>query len=926
MENLTGGTNADTFIFTNAGTILGAINGGDGNDTITGDNAARTYTINGANAGNISTILPLTNGFMNVESLVGGSAGDSFMFATGGSLTGSINDTGGNDTITGDNVARTYTISGTNTGKISTILPLTNGFMNVESLVGGSADDSFLFATGGSLTGSINGGGGTNDAITGDNAARTYTINDANAGNISTILPLTNGFMSVEFVIGGDGADTITFGASGSLSGRADGGAGNDTLTGNALANTLAGGAGNDAFNIAINATAILQGGGGNDSFNFTGNGVVLTGSVDGQAGSDTLGYSGYSSSVSLTLTSSGGNGFTGNGTGLAGAGTFNGIESITGGQGSDSLTGQTADNNWAVTNTLSVTVPSTNQTLNFSSFESLIGGSLVDTFSVTGVRTVSLKGGGGNDTIIFTDSSAKITGSVDGEAGDDKLDYSSYLSGQGVAVDLRTVTAPGAPGIDGTIANLENVTGGASNDSLTGNAAANTLLGNGGDDTLVGIGGNDATGRRDSLDGGASNFDTVVYSVAGGPVTVNLGAAAQPRATADGDTGQDDLTSIEIVVGSNFNDNLTGTTASETLEGGGGNDNLIGGGGNDTYRFDLDNGLGTDTVNAGAGIDLLDFSSSAAAVTVNLSAAGTPQKVVDQSGVLVLFLSPANTIENVTGGAGADSITGSGSANTLTGGAGNDMLTGGAGNDYLKGETGSDTYFFGDFATGEIDTVDESGTAATGGEDTLDFSKSMQSLIVNLMNSNVAGSPLAKIKNTPVLNGTNPRTFETVIGGSGNDTITGIIDQEIPTLIKLGAGKNSVTGGRGNDTLIGASGVDSMLGGEGNDVMQGDGTPGKPASNDKLLDGQSGNDTLDGGNGNEKRIIGGPGGDSLLGGDGNDKLYGDGTNSKSLLPGSGLDTLTGGPGADSFDCGFGDNLIDELNTDLSDKPPKNCP
>ena len=62
----------------------------------------------------------------------------------------------------------------------------------------------------------------------------------------------------------------------------------------------------------------------------------------------------------------------------------------------------------------------------------------------------------------------------------------------------------------------------------------------------------------------------------------------------------------------------------------------------------------------------------------------------------------------------------------------------------------------------------------------------------------------------------------KTIIGGLGNDTITGTDFAD------------TINGGDGNDTMTGVGGDDAMTGGDGNDTMTG----------------SAGNDTLDGGSG----------------------------------------------------------------------------
>ena len=84
------------------------------------------------------------------------------------------------------------------------------------------------------------------------------------------------------------------------------------------------------------------------------------------------------------------------------------------------------------------------------------------------------------------------------------------------------------------------------------------------------------------------------------GAVTVNLGTAAQQNTV---NAGLDTLSNIENIVGSAFNDTLTGTATANVMGGGAGNDSLTGLGGNDN----LNGGAGNDNLNGGAGNDALD-------------------------------------------------------------------------------------------------------------------------------------------------------------------------------------------------------------------------------------------------------------------------------------------------------------------------------
>ena len=104
-----------------------------------------------------------------------------------------------------------------------------------------------------------------------------------------------------------------------------------------------------------------------------------------------------------------------------------------------------------------------------------------------------------------------------------------------------------------------------------------------------------------------------------------------------------------------------------------------------------------------------------------------------------------------------------------------------------------------------------------------------------------------------------------------------------------------------GNDTLDGGNGNDAILGLAGNDILGG-------ANGNDVLDGGGGDDELTGGNGDDM-LFGSVGDDTLTGGNGEDTLDG----------GAGDDDLTGGKGPDLFVfhagfAGFGHDIIDDFS------------
>lgn len=166
--------------------------------------------------------------------------------------------------------------------------------------------------------------------------------------------------------------------------------------------------------------------------------------------------------------------------------------------------------------------------------------------------------------------------------------------------------------------------------------------------------------------------------------------------------------------------------------------------------------------------------------------------------------------IENLIGGAGADTLTGNENSNVISGGAGNDSISGGSGNsvctsdvDVLNGGDGNDTFVMGPVA----DCGDE--VNGNAGTDKVDYQFRTAALTITVDGSANDGLPLE---------GDNVKTdVEIIVGGAAGDTITGGNGNET---IHGGAGNDIINGGGGNDTLIGNAGNDILNGGAGDDLF----------------------------------------------------------------------------------------------------------
>jgi len=493
---------------------------------------------------------------------------------------------------------------------------------------------------------------------------------------------------------------------------------------------------------------------------------------------------------------------------------------------------------------------------------DTLQGGPGADTLD-GGPGADSLQGGSGDD-VYIVDSLSDIVAEAQNEGIDEvrtALSYPQYInSSSALGAHIERLTLTGTGNVYGLGNDLAN--------RLTGNSGANTLLGAAGHDTLLGGEGNDVleggTGN-DILDGGPG-LDIADYSLSGGSVTAELWRAA---ALQDGLGGQDSLLSIEILVGSNFNDLLAGSNNADTLSGGADNDGLYAAGGNDR----LVGGTGNDTLDGGPGFDVVSYSAATAGVTAELWRSYALND--GQGGQDALW-----NIESLVGSNQADLLAGSGQNESLSGGAGNDGLYAAGGDDSLAGGTGRDTLDGGP------------------GFDLADYSAATSGVTAELWRSFALNDGQG---NQDAL-----WNIEALLGSTSNDLLAGSANNES---LSGGAGNDGLYAAGGNDTLVGGAGTDTLDGGPGTDVADYSAATGPVTAelwrSFALVDGQSGQDAL----WNIENLTGsgfsdllaGTNGDNLLSGlAGNDQIYAAGGND-TLAGGLGLDTLNGGTGQDVF-------------------------
>ena len=556
----------------------------------------------------------------------------------------------------------------------------------------------------------------------------------------------------------------------------------NDGLVGDNGSNYLAGNDGNDGL-WGGSGDDVLEGGAGADR-------------LFGGAGADTVSYRSSDTGVTVNLKESATEG------GHANGDTITGIENITGSVYRDVLVGDDGANR--------LDGDAGDDELKGGIGNDLLVGSLGDDWLYGGEGSDELRGSDGNDRLFGEagddslyggDEDDELHGGSDndklygetgrdilygdegddelnggdgndrliGEAGADEMDGGSGIdevsyqeSDAGVTVDLTEGTAEGGHAQGDDISNIENLTGSNYMDVLKGDSGANILQGLDGDDELRGNDGNDVLeggAGADRLNGGAG-VDAVSYRDSDEGVTVDLEEGTGEGGHAEGDV----ITGIENVLGSGYDDRITGDDTANQLEGGDGDDQLRGGGGADRLEGgdgddDLQGGGGADRLDGGEGTDWVKYWRSDTGVTVNLeegSGAGG-----DAEGDVMM------DIEHVMGTSHNDVLIGDNGHNYLDGLDGNDELRGNDGDDWLTGRVGADRLDGG------------------GGIDWVSYWSSDAGVTVNLEDGTAEG------------------------GHAGGDVIINV---------------ENIQGSDHGDVLVGDNGVNNLRGHDGDDEIRGNG------------------------------------------------------------------------------------------------------
>ncbi len=634
------------------------------------------------------------------------------------------------------------------------------------------------------------------------------------------------------FIDGTDFAETLT------------GGTGNDYIRGNAGADNLSGGAGGD----------YLEGGSGNDTIDGGANGTTVDNYVlidvaryngnfadytitrnggtvtvtddnptDGDDGTDTLtnvevlGFKddGYVRIVAQTVTNTDGSlyiegtRYNDNLEGVASNDYFRpglGVDTIDGKDGNDTVGLDFAYNQ-------------ANLTQSGGSWVYSQGGNV---YTLTNVEALS-----------FTDQYLRLAPAVysgtDGNKSVNGTDFSDNLSG---------LAGTGNDYIDG----------GSGNDTIDGAAGGDYLYGGAGNDVIDGGAEGTGSGGEIYIDVARFNGNMADYTItrSGGTVTVTD--------TLDGSEGTDALTNVEglsfndvfvriaaqtfissdnltaYTEGTQFDDNLTGSSRADYFDGRGGADTIDGGDGDDTVRVDAN--LSAVVIN-----DTADGFTVTVGSTVLTLSNIEGLSFNDTYARLTTFVSSDGRTHIGTEVLG-DTITGSSNGDYINGYAGNDVLFGNAGSDVLIGGAGNDTIDGGENASG-LDVASYSGAftdyviAANGGT-------------ITITDSNAADGN----------EGTD--TLTTIEALQFSDRFVRVAVERVAT--NLSASGEYVYGTVLGEVIAGTSDGDGILGREGNDTIN-------AGSGDDYIDAGLGDDLIDGGAGNDVfRWVTGDGNDTISG------------------------------------------------------------
>ncbi len=714
------------------------------------------------------TTAQVLQGFGGVDVLTGGTAADTFAYAslnefiTNNAVVDSVIGGGGTDTvridapislITADSLSRVTgveVLQQNNTGTANIAINSNANLSDIRTIdISASTGNSTVNLAGVTAAVSVKGGSGM-DQLTGGTGVDTL---DGGAGNDTFIYATLAEFITnnavVDSVIGGEGTDTVRVDAAITL-------ATTDSLarlnTVEVLRQNNAG-----AASIVIDTDAKLS--------------SIRSIDVSTSTVASTVNLSGVTQSVSI-LGGSGADILTG-GTGAdrftGGVGTDTLNLGLLGGNpdGAADLVVYTGATDTAAATTAFVSGGSTagmdviNQANNGDRIQlfsgntaATIGTSFLTTVAANQIAVVRGSYSMGNST--FTAGSGADDNDYMLQWTDGTNIYSSVIQNfgaNGLAVTVDQ-TNPAAP----VLSLLGPIVGSDGNDAaLNGTNDSDRILGLGGNDNISGLGGNDIITAGDGID------------------------------ATDGGTG---------------NDTFTYASLAEFIANNAVVDNVIGGEGTDTARVDaaITLAAGTSLARLNTVEVLQQNNAGAANIAINSNTNLGDIRTIDISA------STGNSTVNLAGVTAAVSV---------KGGSGMDQLIGGTGVDTLDGGAGNDTFIYATLA--EFIANNAVVDSIIGGEGT-------DTVRVDAAITLAAGTSLERLNTVEVLQQNNAGAANIVINSNTNLSSIRSIDISASTAdstVNLTGVTQavSIVGGSGNDAITSGTGADALTGGAGIDT-----------------------------------------------------------------------------------------------------------
>ncbi|PCK76806.1 calcium-binding protein, partial [Rhizobium sophoriradicis] len=365
-----------------------------------------------------------------------------------------------------------------------------NGGAGADRLIGGAGDDTYIVDHAGDIVTEATNEG--TDTVRTNLSAHTLAANVENLTYIGTTAFVGIGNSLDNTITGGVASDTLS------------GGDGNDTLIGGAGADRLIGGTGDDTYIVDIAGDLVTEAAdAGTDTVRTTLAGYTLGNNVENLTYTGSANFSGAGNALANTITGGAGNDMLNGGAGadtlIGGAGHDTYIVDNAG----DMVTEAANEGTDTVrTNLASYTLTGNVENLSFvgtGAFagtgnnldNTITGGAAIDTLSGDagndilngGIGADSLIGGVGDDAYIVDNAGDLVTEAAD--AGTDTV--WTTLAAYTLGSDVENLTYFGTTAFAGTGNDLDNtIRGAAGADILDGKAGADILIGGAGNDIYI--------------------------------------------------------------------------------------------------------------------------------------------------------------------------------------------------------------------------------------------------------------------------------------------------------------------------------------------------------------------------------------------------------------------------------------------------------